>query len=171
MAAARPIISGYNQFFLNCYFYVYFLIFLAIDALLSWRCLSYLEIFEYDVDSAVTEFIESCPQEKQHPLEPLFEVMIDDKPSPPQRQPQLSSQSEDVRFHHHAQEEQTSPQGSRREEQQILPPPREASESDKMFITRTLHNDFKTPHSYPSGKGAAGLFLQSYQYCFPTFVY
>ena len=103
----------------------------------------YLEIFEDDVDSAVTAFLESGPLKKQ--LHPLSQV-VEETDNTLFEQPQLSAPVEELHGQD-PQEQETSPLRDRREEQQdILPQPQGVSKSNETFVTRTLHNYFKSHH-------------------------
>ena len=112
--------------------------------------LYYLEIFEDDVDSAVTAFLESGPVGKQDEHAPK---LVEETDGTAQEQPQLSPQLEDIQGRH-PQAQWTLSQRDHREEQQAI-----SSEhrGDEMFFTLTVHNHFKFDHTAAERARVAGL--------------
>ena len=109
----------------------------------------YLEIFEDDVDSAVTAFLESDPVEKHDELVPHLDEEID---GTVQEQPQFSPQLEEMQGRHTQAQQTLSLRDHREEQQEISPQPRE----DEMFFTQTVQNNFKFDHPAAEIAGLAG---------------
>lgn len=113
---------------------------------LSFECsdelaLSYLEIFDDDVESAVTAFLESEPMEKQDTSSPHLE---DQTRSNCLEQPRYLRQLNEVH-------------GSllQDHQQQHSPQPWQAPKLEDLCGIRTIQNDFKSAKPAASGTAAA----------------
>ena len=102
--------------------------------------LYYLEIFEDDVDSAVTAFLESGPVGKQDEHAPK---LVEETDGTSQDQPQLSLQLEEMQGRHPQVQQTLSQRDHLEEQQEISQQPR----GDEMFFTQTVHNHFKFDHT------------------------
>ena len=111
--------------------------------------LYYLGIFEDDVDSAVTAFLESGPAGEQEEHVPHLE---DETGGTSQEQPQLSPQLTEMQCWR-PQAQQTLPQRYDQElQQENLHQPR----GDEIFFNQTVHNYFKLDHP---AAGTAGWYV------------
>ena len=97
--------------------------------------MSYLEIFEDDVETAVTLFLESEPLKKQRQIAPQHEELEGVYCNPPQKEQMSSPVCDD--------------QTDRRQEPQEVssPQPGEACKREETFVVQTLRNNFKSDFS------------------------